>query len=710
MSGPADEAAPDAPAGQQSQERKLIPAGLAQQIHISLLSGLLSHIGMRDTDQKTRGKRRPLSEFAGARGARFAIFPDSSLARKPPPWVIVTELVETSRLWGRTAARIEPEWAEPLAAHLVRHSYSEPHWDARRGAAMALEKVTLYGLPIVTARKVGYARADPAAARDLFIRHALVEGDWQTRHRFFHHNRELLADAEELERRTRRRGIVVDDQVLYDFYDQRIPAQVTSARHFDSWWKKARAATPDLLTFTPGQLAGPGASGVRPSDYPDEWGPFPLSYEFAPGDPRDGVTVDVPLATLNQVRGERFAWQVPGLREELVTELIRSLPKQLRVNFVPAPDVARSVLARLDPADGDLLDVLGAELTRLRGVPVPRDAFDPGKLPAYLRVTYRVLDGGRVLAEGKDLDVLRRQLRPQMQATLAEAAGGLTRSGLRGWDIGTLPREFSNGRVRAYPALADAGDAVDVRLFDTGAEAARSMLRGTRRLLLLQVPSGARSTASNLPVQDKLALSRSPYPGAAALLDDCAAAAADEIIARAGGPAWDEQGFARLAEAARSGLSTLTAQVITGVARILAEAHEVEVVLARAAAHADEPAFADIRTQFASLIHPGFIGDTGARRLADLTRYLRAIRQRLDKMGADPVRDGERMAAVHRVAGAYAETVRALPPARRDGQDVQAIRWMIEELRVSLFAQTLGTPAPVSEKRIRTALARLSDR
>ena len=710
MLGPADEAAPDAPAGQQSQERKLIPAGLAQQIHISLLSGLLSHIGMRDTDQKTRGKRRPLSEFAGARGARFAIFPDSSLARKPPPWVIVTELVETSRLWGRTAAGIEPEWAEPLAAHLVRRSYSEPHWDARRGAAMALEKVTLYGLPIVTARKVGYAQADPAAARDLFIRHALVEGDWQTRHRFFHHNRELLADAENLERRTRRRGIVVDDQVLYDFYDQRIPAQVTSARHFDSWWKKARATTPDLLTFTSGQLAGPGASGVRPSDYPDEWGPFPLSYEFAPGDPRDGVTVDVPLAKLNQVRGERFAWQVPGLREELVTELIRSLPKQLRVNFVPAPDVARSVLARLDPADGDLLDVLGAELTRLRGVPVPRDAFDPGRLPAYLRVTYRVLDGGRVLAEGKDLDVLSRQLRPLMQATLAEAAGGLIRSGLRGWDIGTLPREFSNGRVRAYPALADAGDAVDVRLFDTAAEAARSMLRGTRRLLLLQVPSGARSTASNLPIPDKLALSRSPYPGAAALLDDCAAAAADEIIARAGGPVWDEQGFARLAEAARSGLSTLTAQVITGVARILAEAHEVEVVLARAAAHADEPAFADIRMQFASLIHPGFIGDTGPRRLADLIRYLRAIWQRLDKMGADPVRDGERMAGVHRVAGAYAETVRALPPARRDGQDVQAIRWMIEELRVSLFAQTVGTPAPVSEKRIRTALARLSDR
>ena len=475
---------------QDGADRTAIPAGLAQQIHISLLSGLLSHVGMRDDSQKTRGKRRPLPEFAGARGTRFALFQDSSLARKPPSWVIVTELVETSRLWGRVAARIEPEWAEPLAAHLVRHSYSEPHWDARRGAAMALEKVTLYGLPIVTARKVGYARVDPAAARDLFIQHALVAGDWQTRHPFLRHNRELLDGAEELERRARRRGIVVDDQALYDFYDRRIPLHVTSARHFDTWWKKARATTPDLLMFAPEQVTGPGAAAVQPSDYPDEWGPFPLSYEFAPGDPRDGVTVDVPLDRLNQMRAETFGWQVPGLREELVTELIRSLPKQLRVNFVPAPDVARTVLDRLGPADGDLLTVLAAELTRLRGVPVSRDAFDPAKLPAHLQVNFRVLDGGRVLAVGKDLSGLRRELRPQLQATLAEAARDLTRSGLRSWTIGSLPREFSDGRVRAYPALADAGDSVDVRLFATPEEAAQSMRRGTRRLTAARGPIG----------------------------------------------------------------------------------------------------------------------------------------------------------------------------------------------------------------------------
>jgi ATP-dependent helicase HrpA len=696
--------------GERDENGRLpIPAELAQRVHMSLLSGLLSHIGMRDTDTKARGKRRPLTEFAGARGARFALFPDSSLARKPPPWVIVTELVETSRLWGRTAAQIQPEWAEPLAGHLVKRTYSEPGWDSRRGAVMALERVTLYGLPIVTARPVGYARVDPKAARELFIRHALVEGDWTTRHRFFHHNRELLDRGEELERRARRRGLVVDDEALYDFYEQRIPAQVTSARHFDSWWKKARAQTPDLLMFSPDQITGPGADRVQPADYPDRWDGFPLTYEFAPGDPEDGVTVDVPLATLNQVRADTFDWQVPGLRQELVTELIRTLPKPLRVNFVPAPDVAREALARLGPADGDLLAALSRELTQLRGVPVPRDAWDPAKLPGHLRVTFRVTDGGKVLAEGKDLEALKRQVRPQLRATLAEAAHGLARTGLRRWDLGPLPREFTDGQVKAYPALADAGDTVDVRLFDTRADADRSMRLGTRRLLLLQVPSGARSIAARLSTTQKLALSRSPYPGAVALLDDCAAAAADEIITRAGGPAWDADGFAALVAAARAGLNGLTAQVIGDVARVLTEAHEVEAVLAGAAAHADEPAFTDIRAQFAGLIRPGFISAAGARRLPDLVRYLRAIQQRLDKIG-DGVRDGERMATVHRVVQAYQEAVRDLPAGRREDPDVRAVRWMIEELRVSLFAQTLGTPGPVSEKRIRTALNQLAGR
>ncbi len=686
------------------------PADVSDKVHISLLAGLLSHIGMKDTDQKTRGKTRALTEFAGARGARFAIFHDSVLAKKPPQWVVAAELVETSRLWARTTARIDPEWAEPLAAHLVKRTYSEPRWDGRRGAVMAAEKVTLYGLPVVAARQVNYASVDPAAARDLFIQHALVEGDWQTHHRFFQHNQRLLEEAGDLERRARRRGIVIDDTALFEFYDRRIPPSVTSARHFDSWWKKARAADPGLLTFSPADLVGPAADEIRAADYPSRWGGLPLSYEFTPGEPGDGVTVDIPLATLNQVNADELGWQVPGLREELVTELIRSLPKPLRTAFVPAPDTARAVLARLGPPRGDLLDALAAELGRLGGVKIPREAWDPSRLPAHLRITFRVTDSGRALAAGKDLGALRQRLRPRLQAALNDAARGITRSGLRAWDIGSLPRVFTHGQVRAYPALADAGDAVDVRLFETEAEACEAMWRGTRRLLLIQVPSGVRSVASRLPVNAKLAMSRHPYPSADALLEDCAACAADQVIAEAGGPAWDTEGFAQLLEAARSRLGVVAVGVVGAVARALAEAHEVEVALGRATSPALAPALADMRRQLSALIYPGFAAETGSRRLPDLSRYLRAITRRLEKAPEAPWRDADRMAAVHRVTDAYQRAMTepaASGRGDRGGEDGRAVRWMIEELRVSLFAQTLGTPVPVSEKRIQAALDHL---
>ena len=683
-----------------------IPAQVAGDVHRSLLAGLLSHIGMRDVE-KTGQKRRGPAEFTGARGSRFAIFPDSSLARKPPQWVIAAELVETSRLWARVVARIEPEWAEPLAGHLVRREYSEPHWDARRGAAMASERVTLYGLPLVAARRVTMSGIDPVLARQLFVRHALVEGEWQTHHQFFHRNRELLAEAEELERRARRRGIVTDDAALFDFYDRRIPAEVTSARHFDSWWKQARQSEPDLLTLTPADLAGPAADEVSPADYPTSWGGLPLSYEFAPGEPGDGVAADIPLAALNQVSGDEFSWQVPGLRQELVTELIRTLPKQLRTRFVPAPDVARTVLARLDPSRGELLGELAAALGRLGGVTVPRDAWDLSKLPAHLRLTFRVVDDGQVLASGTDLDELRAELRPQLQARLAAAAGDLTRTGLTSWDFDALPREFTHGQVRAYPALTDTGEAVDIALFETRGEADEAMLTGNRRLLLLEVPSGARSVASRLPVNAKLAMSRHPYPSAAALLDDCAAGAADEIIVRAGGPAWDREAFDALLESARSSLRAGTADVVSAVARVLTEAHTVESKLDAARSPVFAPAVADLRGQFAALIYPGFVAQTGARRLPDLVRYLRAMAHRLDKAPADVARDSGRMEVVHRVTDDYEQVLADLRPAARGRDDVVAVRWMIEEFRISLFAQPIGAAIPVSEQRILAALDRL---
>ena len=573
---------------------------------------------------------------------------------------------------------------------------------------MALERVSLYGLPLVAGRAVTLSRIDPVLARELFISRALVEGDWQTHHRFFHRNKELVAEAEELERRARRRGIVADDAALFAFYDARIPAEVTSARHFDSWWKKAGQASPDLLTLTPADLAGPAADEVDQASYPSTWAGLALSYEFAPGEPDDGVAADVPLAGLNQVSADGFSWQVPGLREELVTELIRTLPKQLRTRFVPAPDVAREVLTRLDPGHGDLLTALSGELGRVGGVKVPPSAFDLSRLPAHLRLTFRVVDDGEVLASGKDLGELREELRPRLAERLAAAAGDLTRTGIKSWDFESLPRVFSRGQVKAYPAVADAGDAADIRLYETRAEAEHAMLAGNRRLLLLQVPSGARAVASRLPTSAKLAMSRQPYASAAAMFDDCAACAADEIIALAGGPAWDSMAFAALLEAARAELPARTADVVSAVARILGDAHSVESALDQAKSPLFADAVTDMRAQLAGLVYPGFIAETGARRLPDLVRYLRAIAHRLDRAPADVRRDTERMALVQRVSREYQQVLAELGRGSQYLADVVAVRWMIEELRVSLFAQPIGAAIPVSEQRVNAALDRLS--
>jgi ATP-dependent helicase HrpA len=687
-------------------------------VHASLLAGLLSQIGMK-TDPVARpgaAGRRPRAEYLGARNARFAIFPGSALARKAPDWIVAAELVETSRLWARTVARIEPEWVEPLAKHLVKRSYSEPHWEARRGGAVALEKVTLYGVPLVAGRKVGYGRIDPAAARELFIRHALVEGDWQTNHAFFAENRKLLAQAEEVEHRARRRGLVVGSGELFAFYDARIPAGVVSAQHFDTWWKQARRADPGLLTFNADELLRDDASLVPEESYPDVWtsetpglADLPLSYAFEPGTRADGVTVDVPLSRLNQVDPAEFSWQVPGLREELVTEMIRSLPKALRRELVPAPDVAREVAARLgSQPSGDLRDAVARELRSLRGVSVPRDAWDASKLPPHLRITIRVTGNGQVLAEGKDVAELQRELRPRMRAALSQAARGLARTGLRSWDFGELPSVYQDGDVVAYPALYDAGDTVDVRLFETGAAARAAMWAGTRRLVLLGAPSPTRSVAAGLPTPAKLALSRNPHGGVAAMFADCVSCAADYLIAEAGGPAWDREGFERLSAAVRSGLHDTTAEVVAQVESALRLWHGLGTRLeSLAGADAVRPAVTDMRAQLSGLVYPGFVTVTGFGRLPDLARYLRGIERRLDKLPESPARDAASMAIAQRAEQAYRQAVAELPAARRQDPDVTAVRWMLEELRISLFAQALGTRVPVSENRVLRVLDQL---
>jgi len=435
------------------------------------------------------------------------------------------------------------------------------------------------------------------------------------------------------------------------------------------------------------------------------------------------VTVSLPLTGLFDGDRPDFGWQVPGLRAELITELIRGLPKELRRHFIPAPDTARAVLAGLGEPRGSMASALSAELARLTGVEVPVSAWNFAALPPHLRVNYEVLDGSTVVATGRDVTELRAELRPRLRALLADAAAdaGLARTGLRTWDFGALPRVISDGPapgggaaagartdLRGYPALADAGDAVDIRVFDTPAEADASMLLGTRRLLLIAVPSGVRSIAGRLPMTEKMALSSHPYPAAAAMLDDCASAAADQVIADAGGPAWDAAGFGRLTTAARDHLAPVTARVVESLARVLIEAHEVQIRLSGAnPVPALQPALADMRGQFDGLIYSGFIAATGSRRLPDLVRYLRAIVRRLDKFAGEQVRDAERMAVVRRVRDAYEARLRDISAASRARPDVAAVHWLIEELRVSLFAQVLGTPVPVSEKRVLAAIQAL---
>ncbi len=676
-------------------------------VHIAVLSGLLSQIGLKEGETR---------EYLGARGAKFLIFPGSPLAKKAPRWVMAAELVETSRLFARTVAKIQPEWIEPLAGHLVKRTYSEPHWSRKRGGAVATERVTLHGVPIVVDRKVDYGRIDPEEARELFIRHALVEGDWDTRHRFFHANRALLDTVEELEERARRRDLVVDEDTLVAFYEAHIPAEVVSGRHFDSWWKKASRAQPDLLDFTEEMLRTEQADAVDPEAYPDhvEAGglTLPLSYAFEPGKRDDGITVDVPAAALHQIDPTPFTWQVPGRREELVTALIKTLPKNIRRLYSPAPDHARAVLARLTDTTEPLLDGLERELGRMRNITIPREAWELDRLPEHLTVTFRVLDDrGREVARGTDLDELRHRLAPRVRAEMAAAGKEFERRGLTTWSLGALPRELQIRRgshtVTAYPGLVDRGTTVDARTFPTQAERDPTHHRGVRRLLLMETPSPNRQVLRDLDNTAKLALSRNPHGSVPALVDDCITAAADALITAAGGPCWDEAGYARLKTIFARQLGSTTVQVLRAVQGVLAVWHRVQSQVSDLKAPVLRAGLADITGQLNQLVGPGFVTSAGASRLGDVARYLEAIERRIEKLRTDPARDAGWTAEVRAVADEYAAELAALPEGVEPSAALTEIRWMIEELRVNLYAHPIRTKYPVSVKRIQKAIDEL---
>ena len=672
-----------------------------QQIHTALLSGLLSHIGLKEAEKQ---------QYLGARNAHFAIFPNSVLFKKQPKWVMAAELVETSKLWGRMVAEIEPEWIEPLAEHLIKKSYSEPRWSKSRGAVIADEKVTLYGVPIVAARPVNYGAIDPTVSREIFIQSALVEGDWNTKHKFFKENQRLVREVEELEHKSRRRDILVDDRTLFEFYDQRIGTEVVSQKHFDTWWKKAQQKDPELLNFERSFLINDDAEQVSKLDFPNFWHQgnlkLKLTYQFEPGTDADGVTVHIPLPLLNQVEMTGFDWQIPGLREELVIALIKSLPKSYRRNFVPAPNYAQAFLGRAVPLEKPLLDTLIYELRRMTGVTVEAEHWNWEQIPSHLKMTFRVVDeNGKKIAESMNLDELKFSLKDRVQESISAVADdGIEQSGLHIWSFAELPQCYEQKQrgfsVKAFPAIVDEKDAVGIKLFETEFEQAVAMQQGLRRLLLLNVPSPIKYLHEKLPNKAKLGLYFTPFGRVLDLIDDCIACAVDKLIADFGGFVWNEEGFDKLRDFVRENVNEVTVDIAQKVEQILTLTHQLNQRLKGKMDFTMAFALSDMKSQISGLIYQGFVQKSGYARLPDLLRYLQAIDKRMDKLAQDVNRDRAAMLRVEQVQQAYQQLLAKLPKSKPISDEVAEIRYMIEELRVSLFAQQLGTKYQVSDKRI----------
>ena len=692
-------------------------------IHRSLLAGLLSQLGLKDLQKK---------DYQGARQSRFVIFPGSALAKKQPNAIMSAELVETSRLFARVNAAIDPAWAEQIAGDLAKRSYSEPRWEKKQGSVVANERVTLYGLPIIPRRTVQFSRIDMGYARDLFIRNALVDGDWdlsRTDRRitaFDRANRALRTELEELEERTRRRTILFDDEAVYRFYDERIPADVASLKSFETWWRKARADTPDLLTMTREQLIEEEAVPVVDErDFPSEWRQgeqrLDVTYRFEPGAEDDGVTVRIPLPLLPSIRSVGFDWLVPGLRTELVAALLKTLPKPIRRNVVPANDWARKLVDEIPP-DPDidettLVEFLARQIRSLTYTPVDTEDFELDRLPDHLRVTFAVIDDrGQVAARSKDLSGLRLKLQRRTRESVAKATvaprapaarNALERSGLTTWDFDALPRSVetrhSGGVVRAYPALVESGKAVDIRLLATEADQTRAQRAGVRRLLQLAIPSPTAYVQQHLTAAEKLILATSPYRSNAELFDDCLAACIDAVVDTS--RIFTREQFESARATVNSGLVDAMFQAVSDVSRVLTAARDADRAISAASSVALMAPLADARAQLAALVHPGFVSRTGLVQLRRVPVYLQGIVHRVSKLAENVGRDRTWSMDVTEATHRYTTAGGDLPLQFEPPAHIRHARWMLEELRLSLFAQHLPTAEPVSLQRITKVLA-----
>ena len=703
-------------AGQIGIRRGIDPSGVAaghpDRVHQALLAGLLSHLGFRDGATRDSNSR----EYRGAHGSKFMIGQGSVVGKLLPRWVIAAELVETNRLWGRMIAAVQPEWAESLGGHLAKYSYGEPYWDSQRGAAVCLERVSLYGLPIVSGRTIGYDRVNLVESRELFIRCALTEGDWSTHHRFWEHNQRFLADLKGWGERVRRVDLV-DEEAVYRFYDERIGPDVVSTRHFDRWWKRTQSNDPELLTMRLEHFVNnPTSADDFPTVWKDSEFDLAITYRFDPGSALDGATVHVPIAALNQVEPVGFDWGVPGFRAELIGAMLKSLPKEHRRELVPMADVIDRVVAAIGTAASweegtTLAAALTTTLRDVAGVDAPPHAFDVEKVPPHLRVTFAVDDEhGAPLATGKDLLALRKQLTARLRVTIARESPIEERTGITKWDFGELEREVTTTRadvpVRGYPALLDDGDSVSIRVFTTTELQAKVMRNGVRRLLLLAVPVSKRAIERDLTNAARLAVAHFRVMSIEQLTGDCLMAAADRVIFDFGPIPFTAEEFDKLVSVGRDQLPDGAATALFQACEVLTAANKVNERLERLVVSAVAAGADDARQQLARLVRPGFVTAAGVGRLGDVLRYVKGIDHRLNKLPENPMRDATTLRSIATLERRYVALLRRLDHDEITPQVID-LGWLFEELRISLFAQQLGTSRSVSIQRATKELTAL---
>ncbi|MBQ3683682.1 MAG: ATP-dependent RNA helicase HrpA [Succinimonas sp.] len=678
-----------------------------EELHISLLSGILGQIGMKSSEGY---------EYQGARGTKFFIFPGSGIVKKPPVWVMAAEIAETSKVYARTVAAIDPLWLEKLAPHLVRYSWSDEYWSKKNGAVMAHEKGTFLGLTLFADRTVNYTRHDPVLCRELMIREGLVNGEFFTRAAFFRHNLDLVEKVEDLEEKSRHRDILVSEETLFAFYDERIPEDIADARTFEKWWQGKEKTDPKFLNYDLEMLKKRDTSMISADLYPDhlETGNFriPLTYNFDPTKENDGVTAVIPITVLNQIPEDIFLWLIPGLRLELFTELIRSLPKALRRSFVPAPDHAKALNESLSPADGYFWDALTAKMTKMAGTVIKRDDFALENLPRHLSFYFRIVNAkGRLIAEGRDLGILKHQLNEDVKNTLAEVLKNAPRkTKSASWTFGAIPetetRRTGSLEVVAYPALHDAGDGVTLELYGSREEADREMWQGEKRLIMLSIPSPLRYLETKLPNRAKLAMYFNAVGSVQTLISDLESLALDDIMESLGGISREQASFDRIVEEAKSSIYDRVLLLAEQAEKILLRSNEVRKHLRGRMDLQTAYAFSDIGGELNRLICKGFATSATMKYYPELTRYLDGMLKRIERLPRDPARDRMLMLKCQAAEERY-ESLLGMFAGKTLPREVHLVKYMLEELRVSLFAQSLGTLYPVSEKRVTQEIDRL---